>query len=115
MGTTDSIGRWGGARTGEGTAEPSTLDRARKLFADLSCGLEGEIDRLQFVLETETEAGRIKALDELIRLNQKTLQTVLSLEARLESESQKPRPGRDVIDLAEARAEIARRLARLAE
>jgi len=115
VGTTDAIGRWGGARAAEETGEPSTLDRARRLFADLSRGLEGEIDRLQSALETATDEGQIRDLGELVRLNQKTLQTVLSLEARLESESQKPRPGRDVIDLAEARAEIAGRLARLAE
>jgi hypothetical protein len=53
-------------------------------------------------------------MTELIRQNRKALQTVLDLEVKLMRETDKQRPGEGVIDLAEARAEIARRLDRLA-
>ena len=115
VGTTDELGRWGGAHEEEAAAEMSTLVLARKLFADLSCSLDGEIDRLQNAQNFESDVGRIKSLNELIRQNQKALQTVLDMEAKLMHEAKKARPGRDVIDLGEARAEIDRRLARLAE
>lgn len=112
--TTEDLGRRGGACAEEPAAELSALARARKLFAGLSRGLDGEIDRLQAALDTETDDGRIKALTELIRQNQKALQTVLDMEAKLMREADRQRPGEGVIDLAEARAEVARRLARLA-
>lgn len=112
--TTDKLGRWGDARARTATADRRVLTRARKLFAGLSQGLDGEIDRLRAAMDIETDEKRIKALTELIRMNQKALQAVLETEAKLMSEAPKARPGRDVIDLAEARAEIARRLDRLA-
>ena len=115
--TTEDLGRRGGvcaeAATGDSPEDLSTLDRARKLFAGLSRGLDGVIDRLEETLDAETEKGRIRDLTDLIRQNQKALQLVLDLEARL-SGAAKARRGEGVIDLAEARAEIARRLDRLA-
>ena len=48
-------------------------------------------------------------------MNQKALQSVLDEEARLKGRAEDATPGQEVIDLAEARAEIARRLARLRE
>ena len=95
-------------------ANLSVLARARKLFASLSRSLEGEIERLQTALVTETDKNRINARAELIRQNQKALQTVLDLEAKLMRETDKQRPGEGVIDFAQARAEVARRLDRLA-
>jgi hypothetical protein len=92
----------------------SILARARKLFAGLSRGLDGEIDRLQTALEIETENSRIGKITELIRLNQKALQSVLDLEIKLMRETNKQRPGEGVINLAQARAEVARRLDRIA-
>jgi hypothetical protein len=112
--TTDELGRWGGASTEEAAVNLSTLARARKLFAGLSRSLEGEIDRQQSVLEIETEKDRVKDLTDLIRQNQKALQTVLEYEAKLMREADRQRPGEGVIDLAQARAEIVRRLDRLA-
>jgi hypothetical protein len=112
--TTDELGRWGGANTGEAAGNLSTLARARKLFAGLSRSLDGEIDRLQAALETEDDAGREKALADLIRTNQKTLQTVLDMEVKMMREADQQRPGEGVIDLDQARAEIDRRLDRLA-
>ena len=114
MRTTDELGRWGGASADETAANLSALARARKLFADLSRSLDGEIDRLQAVLNSETDEGRAKDLTERVRQNQKALQTVLDLEVKLMREADKQRPGEGVIDLAQARAEINRRLDRLA-
>jgi hypothetical protein len=91
-----------------------TLVRARRLFAGLSRSLEAEIDRLDAALDDETDDGRIKSLHDLIRQSQKALQTVLDQEVKLAREADKQRPEEGVIDLAEARAEITRRLARLA-
>lgn len=93
--------------------EESTLARARKLFAGLSRSLEAEIDWLEAALDGEPDDGRIKSLHDLIRQSQKALQTVLDQEARLDRLADKQQPGEGVIDLAEARAEITRRLARL--
>jgi len=92
----------------------STLDRAQKLFTGLSRSLDGEVDRLQAALEDEADEGRIKTLHETIRQNQKALQTVLDLEVKLMREAHMQRAGNGVIALAEARAEISRRVARLA-
>ena len=114
MRTTDELGRWGGASTDEAAAELSALARARKLFTDLSRSLDGEVDRLQAVLEIETDKGKTEVLAGTIRQNQKALQTVLDMEVKLMRGTDKQRPGEGVIDLAEARAEIARRLDRLA-
>ena len=114
MRTTDEFGRWGGASTDEAAGNLSALARARKLFTDLSRSLDGEIDRLQAAKDTEVDLERAKALTGLIRTNQKTLQTMLDLEAKLMREADRQRPGEGVIDLAQARAELTRRLARLA-
>ena len=114
MRTTDEFGRWGGASTDESEGNLSALARARKLFTDLSRSLDGEIDRLQAAKDTEVDLERAKALTGLIRTNQKTLQTMLDLEAKLMREADRQRPGEGVIDLAQARAELTRRLARLA-
>ncbi len=114
MRTTDELGRWGGASTDKAAVDLSILARARKLFAGLSCSLDGEIDRLQAVLETEDDLDRAKVMAELVRQNQKALQTVLDLEVKLMREADKQRPEEGVIDLAQARAEVTRRLARLA-
>lgn len=114
MGKTDDLGRWGGASGNGEAAALSVLNRARKLFAGLSRSLEGEIDRLEAALDFETDASRVRSLTDLVRQNQKALQTVLDLEVKLMGEADGLRPGRDVIDLADARTEISRRLARLA-
>lgn len=112
MRTTDDPGRWGVA-SGQGPAEePSILNSARKLLADLSLSLEGEIERLKALMRDETGTTDGKALIETLRQNRKALQTVLDQRAKF-GDAEGGRPGREVIDLGEARAEIARRLARL--
>ncbi len=114
MRTTDELGRWGGANTDGAAENLSTLDRARKLFAGLSRSLDGEIDRMQAAVESEPEEDRIKELNGLIRENRRTLNTILELEAKLMREADKQSTDEGVIDLAQAREEIARRLSRLA-
>jgi hypothetical protein len=111
--TTEELGRRGGVCAEEPVGEPSVLDRARRLFASLSRCLEAEIERLEAALEAETDPGRVRRLTALIRQNQKALQTVLDEERKLPGAGTAGR-GEGVIDLAQARAEIARRLARLA-
>lgn len=94
--------------------EPSILNSARKLLADLSKGLEGEIDRLKALMADETGGTDLGRLMKTIDMNRKALLTVLAQRAKLD-EAEDGRPGREVIDLAEAREEIARRLARFGE
>ncbi len=114
MRTTDELGRWGGASTEQAADDLSALARARKLFTGLSRSLDGEIDRLQAASDTEPDKDQAKALVERVRQNQKALQSVLDMEAKLMRGADRQRPGEGVIDLAQARAEIARRLDRLA-
>ena len=90
----------------------STLERARCLFADLSEALEAEIGRLRSLEDHSRPSGRAREVTDLVRENQKILGTVLDIEARLDARTG-PAPAHDMIDLEEARAEIARRLARL--
>lgn len=113
MRTTDDLGRQGGACGNGAAAELSVLERARRLYAGLARSLEGEIDRLETAPEDEPDIARSRSLVETIRMNQKALQLVLDQEAKLPGGGGL-RPGWDLIDLVEARAEVARRLARLA-
>jgi hypothetical protein len=95
-------------------AEPSILNSAQKLLADLSRGLEGEIERLKALMGDETGGTDFGKLMKAIQMNQKALLTVLDQRVKLE-DAESGRPGREVIDLAEARDEISRRLARLGD
>lgn len=114
MRTIDEFGRWGGASGERPTVDLLVLNRARTLFAGLSRSLQGEIDRLEAARDTETDEARIGRLTRLVRMNRKALRSVLDQEARIGQQAEPARGGRDVIDLGDARAEIARRLARLA-
>ncbi len=115
--TTEELGRRGGVCA----EEPETdvvdvrpvIDRARKLFASTAWLLERMIGSLKGQIEAETDPKRIQELTDQIRQNQKALQIVLDEERKLPA-AQRAGRGEGVIDLAEARAEIARRLARLA-
>ncbi len=112
--TTGVPGRRGGVCAEVSAEDLSTLDRARKLFAGVSRTLEREIESLETALKAETDTDRIDKLNDAIRMNQKALQNVLAMEAKLMPGAGGARRGEGVIDLAEARAEIARRLDRLA-
>ena len=69
-------------------------------------------DRLKALMNDEAGSTDCRALIETLRQNRKALQTVLDQRAKFDH-AEGGRPGREVIDLGEARAEIARRLARL--
>ena len=102
------------AACADGSTEvQSTLRRARKLFAGMADALEAEIDRLQFKIRADDDEDRIKLVMDLIRSNQKALQTVLDIEVKLMRADDRE-TGRNIIDLEGARAEINRRLDRLA-
>jgi hypothetical protein len=82
--TTDDLGRWGGASESEPVAEPSILNSAQKLLADLSRGLEGEIERLKALMGDETGGTDFGKLMKAIQMNQKALLTVLDQRVKLE-------------------------------
>jgi len=105
-------GRGKGARAGRSTEVQSTLDRARSLFSDLSEALEQEITRLRKLDRDANGTGATREVTDLVRENQKALGTVLDLEAKLLGKAVHETPG-TTLDLEDARAEIARRLARL--
>ena len=87
---------------------------ARKLFADLMCALEEEVDRLRAAQNAATEVEECRRLEDLVRRNQKALQSVLDCQLKLSRRAGRACPGEGVIDLEAAREEIHRRLARLA-
>lgn len=107
MTTTDPRGREE-LTCADKAAAHAVLARARKLFADLAEALEAEIHRLR--AEHQEDDGPIKTVTDLIQRNQKALQTVLDIEAKLLGRAAEA----PQLDLEAARAEIARRLARLA-
>jgi len=112
VGTTTSqrIGRQGEACL---TREiEDTLKSARRIFADVSAFLELEIDRLFEIEVNDLDRARAKAVQSLIRDNQKALMMVLEIEAKLGHDTG-PRH-QQMIDLEAARDEIEDRLARLA-
>jgi len=106
-----SIDRQGGAVPAG--SEGAVLARARRLFAEASAVLEREIADLSEISATALDETRIKAIADLIRHTQKALMMTLEIEARLAREANGA--GQTSLDLDDARAEIARRLARLAE
>lgn len=115
MRTTEQLGRWGGAEAHEENVAEAALACARNLFADLMAALEAEIARLRAAQSATMEIDEVRRLDDLIRRNQKALQSVLDWQLKTRGPAQKARAGAGVIDLEEARREIARRLARLAD
>lgn len=109
--TKQYAGRGGEARRDTGDLG-DTLATARRLFAELAKKLEDEIDQLQF--EAEMDEAREKIVTDLIRRTQKALQTVLDIQVKLAGKPDPDTPDASPVDLDEARAEIERRLARLA-
>jgi len=109
--TTDDVGRWGGATADAAAEKLPAYATARRLFARLMRSLEGEIDRLEAALECDDDPERIRSLSDLIRTNQKALLNVLEFEAKHSGRT--GQPNGEAIDLAAARDEVARRLARL--
>ncbi|MEM7505510.1 MAG: hypothetical protein AAF415_02100 [Pseudomonadota bacterium] len=109
--TKQDAGRGGEARRETGDLG-DTLATARRLFAALSKKLEFEIDQLQS--EMVMDEARDRIVTDLIRRTQKALQTVLDIEVKLAGKPGPDAPEAPPVDLDQARAEIERRLARLA-
>lgn len=107
-------GRQVRARADESTEVRSTLRHARRIFADLARELEAETDRLWGVARDEGDEARLKLVLDLAQRTHKAFQTVNEIEVKLIKAEDIAVPGRNVIDLEAARAEIARRLDRLA-
>ena len=103
------VGRRGDA---SGRTLEDTLGSAQQLFADTAAFLELEIDRLFGAEVEDTDATRIEAMRKLITLNQQALMKVIEIAGKigLAADAQ----ARQMLDLEDARAEIDRRLARLA-
>lgn len=114
MDTTGISGRQDRECADESTTVRSTLKHARRIFADLAKAMEAETDRLQFSAATAETEDRLKIVNDLMSRLQKASQQVIDIELRLMKTEDAAVPGRNVIDLEAARAEIARRLDRLA-
>lgn len=84
------------------------LDRALDLYRDLSLALRKTIDDLN---RTAQYGGEVKGHQDLLRSHQKSLQSVLELEASLGQRRTSTGGGAE-LDLDAARAEIVARLAR---
>lgn len=107
-------GRLDHACADESTEVRSTLRHARRILADLAGALEAETDRLQFATRGEKDEDRLRLVLDLAVRTQKAWQTVNEIQVKLMKAADAAVPGRTVIDLEAARAEIARRLDRLA-
>lgn len=115
VGTTDpETGRRGDACADQLSETASILANARRIFAGLAAALEAELDRLQFAEEHERDDDRLAIVADLIKRNEKALQSVVDIRIRLLKQLDVRDLRTELIDLDEARAEIARRLARLA-
>jgi hypothetical protein len=84
------------------------LDAAHELYRDLTLALRGQIARLRE--DAGASGDTLKGQTELITLHQKSLLSVLELEARLGKRTQAGGGGVE-LDLDAARAEIRARLA----
>ncbi|MGF1503117.1 MAG: hypothetical protein ACFBSD_15010 [Paracoccaceae bacterium] len=106
----DMVGRRGDTCTHETVDQ--TLDRARRIFADVAAFLELEIDRLFQSDVDPIDEARVDKVRDLIRQNQQALLKVLEIQQKLGRDTDAER--RQMLDLEAARDEIARRLDRLA-
>lgn len=88
--------------------DSAMLDAALELYRDLSLALRGHIAKLKE--DAGAGGGNSEGQADLIR-HQKSLQSVLELEARLEKRTQAASDGVE-LDLGAARAEIRARLDR---
>ncbi len=85
------------------------LESARLLYANIHAELAKTLDSIPLPAEDEAAKGRA----EMIRSHRKALQTVLDIEMQIAKDEGRTGPGHG-IDLEAARAEIYRRLDRLA-
>ena len=92
----------------------SILDNARRLCADLAEALEAELDRLTSIVNDDQDDKRIALVKALIRENRNALQAVVEIRVKLLRSMDVNALNTGLIDLDDARTEIARQLARLA-
>ncbi|MBY8977640.1 hypothetical protein KHP62_17640 [Rhodobacteraceae bacterium NNCM2] len=113
MTTQAKAGRGGGVRVDD-KAMLAVLRTTRKSLVSLA-------RRLESMLDDDLRAGgavltndQVKEVHSLIHSTQKAMQTVSEIEGKLTGQSARRIPDPPVINMEEARAEIERRLARLA-
>lgn len=107
----DLVGRRDAAHGCANTEE--VIGQARHVFADVSAMLRSETEKLFETEVDDLDEKRITRIADLIRQTQKALMMVLEIEAKLGHDTDHSR--RQMLDLTDAKAEIARRLARLAK
>lgn len=95
--------------SGDAEAAERLLTHARQLYHNLA----GELSKALRSIGAEAEDGAAKGRADTIRAHRKALQTVLEIELQLVKDAQREGAGH-VIDLEAARAEVYRRLDRLA-
>ncbi len=98
------------------TGPSSDADTAERLLAharQLYQNLAGELSKALRTIASDEEVEAAKGRAETIRSHRKALQTVLEIELQFIKDSQKAETSH-VIDLEAARAEVYRRLDRLA-
>ena len=105
------VGRRDNGCTEESVEE--TLDSARRILADVSSVLETEVERLFHAEVDSVDEARIRTVMDLIKQTQAAVLRVLDIRQKLGADP--AHPEHRTLDLEAARAEIASRLARLAE
>lgn len=91
------------------TADSDILDRTLELYRDLTVAL---MERIALVRAGASDKDTdCKATEAAVKGHQRTLQTVLEIEASLEKRSRPRAGGAGELDLAAARGEIVARLA----
>ena len=95
--------------SGDAETAERLLAHARQLYQNLA----GELSKALRTIASDVEDEATKRRAETIRSHRKSLQTILEIELQFIKDSQKAEPSH-VIDLEAARAEVYRRLDRLA-
>ncbi|MEO0995773.1 MAG: hypothetical protein AAFX62_18485 [Pseudomonadota bacterium] len=110
--TQAKAGRGGGVRTDKATL--AVMRTTRKTLAALLGQLEILMDEDLMAGGPKDNTERLKTVQTLINTAHKSLQTVQEIEGKLSGDAPGRLPDPPVLNLEEARAEIERRLARLA-
>ena len=116
MEPTIQTGRGGDVRSDIQKLE-SMMESARTVLTNVTKTVEAELDVLQKLPADKIDAelgARIDAMQKLSGKAREAIQTVLNIEMKLMAQTDSKLPDPPAINLEEARAEIERRLARLA-
>ena len=106
--TNDTDGRSGNERVEE--KQQKILENARRILADASEFLEDRVDSLKELKAGSEDMGEVKELKRLIIEMNSAWRTLLEVQSRTDATM----PNSAILDLEAARAEIERRLTRLA-